>query len=713
MDYGKEVFRHETTLFLLYIEYLSAIWYFDNRNGGLDMANKMFIPACYKYILKKDKTPDTQRIFSLAKSAYITRYADQKPDDKELFQFLKTNNILPHSAEEDSIDKERPELCFTIISQYKCNSICQLCGYSPLYKNQYETEESILIGFAISNWNNLQNLIQSGISCRHFRAMIPVSEKSSICVVPVNRLAFEYMEKIPKCQNDMLHITDSILDTLHQNNKNKLSSSDFKIIKKYLDNLFNSGYQNLNPEKIHDILKKCFNLSYKKEVVTDVPTPLQQENQSVQRPLRLDGFLSGKSTTTAGNRTIPKEIPGKKEPAPKPQENKVPVPAADKEEPLPPKPVADTVNTGISVHLDTPDGHVTSGINNLKTQVQVSYTSTCTPKENDKHASVLERNIQEWILKKNELQSFRTINLDTADKFSHDQFLYDLLLTPLLPMEIVTIDHQEFIFMYANGRIYYYEKTNSTILDSILPYITRSKFRKILCYEPYALYSFFHYQDIHNVSIFSIRTALDFTNLQAAWNYSPAEIMQRIFHIQNPDQATDLIYCLRNYGYAYRQLISEMNKMNEMQLKEYSEKLFLQQILGYSYERSQYCPSPDKLFSRETFDSYIFSFNPEEALKAPYISVCFHIAWNSKEPFPSETLLSRFGEYEIFQIHEIALLMYDDANIAFVLHPMEYPYLCELMNTLVCWISEERKKLPVKVDERFLYGKIENLAARP
>lgn len=76
------------------------------------MTNKMFIPACYKYILKKDGTPDTQRIFSLAKSAYITKYVDQKPDDKELFQFLKTNNILPASAEEDSLDRDRLELCF-------------------------------------------------------------------------------------------------------------------------------------------------------------------------------------------------------------------------------------------------------------------------------------------------------------------------------------------------------------------------------------------------------------------------------------------------------------------------------------------------------------------------------------------------------------------------------------------------------------------------
>ncbi|RRK25024.1 hypothetical protein EBB54_30245 [Schaedlerella arabinosiphila] len=53
------------------------------------------------------------------------------------------------------------ELCFTIISQYKCNSICQLCAYSPLYKNQFEIQESILIGYALTSWNHLQSLINA------------------------------------------------------------------------------------------------------------------------------------------------------------------------------------------------------------------------------------------------------------------------------------------------------------------------------------------------------------------------------------------------------------------------------------------------------------------------------------------------------------------------------------------------------------------------
>ena len=153
--------------------------------------------------------------------------------------------------------------------------------------------------------------------------------------------------------------------------------------------------------------------------------------------------------------------------------------------------------------------------------------------------------------------------------------------------------------------------------------------------------------------------------------------------------------------------------MSETPHNDYSERLFLQQILGYSYDKNKYCLSSGKLFSKETFDGYIFSYNTEEAMKSPYISICFHITWDSKNLFPSEVLLARLGEYKIFQVHEIAILMYNKADIVFALHPIEYPYLCELMNTLVCWIAEKQKNLPVKIDEKILYSKMDSLTTPP
>lgn len=67
--------------------------------------------------------------------------------------------------------------------------------------------------------------------------MIPVSDKSKVLVVPLNRLAYEYLETVPSSANDLLSIDHKIMTALKQNNKNKLSNADFEIMHKYLTNL--------------------------------------------------------------------------------------------------------------------------------------------------------------------------------------------------------------------------------------------------------------------------------------------------------------------------------------------------------------------------------------------------------------------------------------------------------------------------------------------
>ena len=57
-------------------------------------------------------------------------------------------------------------------------------------------EEAILLSYALSSWERLNSLKKAGLICRHFRAMIPVSDKSKVQVVPLNRLAYEYLDRI-------------------------------------------------------------------------------------------------------------------------------------------------------------------------------------------------------------------------------------------------------------------------------------------------------------------------------------------------------------------------------------------------------------------------------------------------------------------------------------------------------------------------------------
>lgn len=268
-----------------------------------------YVPACHKYIRKKDDAIDAQRIFSVSKTACKTWRPQTSFNDSELFSFLKENQILPSHVLENDINTDEVELCFSIISQYKCNSICQICPYSPLYRNQFENEEALLLGYALSSWANLQLLTANGLTCRHFRAMIPVSERSVVLVVPLNRLAFEYLEKVPRSPRDMADITDKIIATLQQNNKDKLSMADLDISRRYLENLCCDKYQALSPEKLAILLKKCFNLPlHLPENQTRPAVPSQTTPHPGKPATVLEGLLTGSNPAPARERTSPQEM---------------------------------------------------------------------------------------------------------------------------------------------------------------------------------------------------------------------------------------------------------------------------------------------------------------------------------------------------------------------------------------------------------------------
>ena len=184
------------------------------------MNNKLFIPSCHKFITKKDGTANFQRIYGVLKSAYSTKYPNDTLSSEEVFDFLKLNQIVPHDFPHQDIDFDYQELCFSIITQYKCNSICQLCPYSSLYKNIYENEESILLSYALNSWDHLNSLKKAGLTCRHFRSMIPVSDKSKVLVVPLNRLAYEYLETVPSSANDF---GKNIIPTMLENGEKMVS----------------------------------------------------------------------------------------------------------------------------------------------------------------------------------------------------------------------------------------------------------------------------------------------------------------------------------------------------------------------------------------------------------------------------------------------------------------------------------------------------------
>lgn len=730
------------------------------------MKGQFCIPACHQYIRNKDGSPNTQRIFSVTRSAYHAKYPEQVPADEDLFAFLQRNHIIPAEARKEEFDMEHVELCFTIISQYKCNSICQLCAYSPLYKNQFEIQESILIGYALTNWTHLQNLINSGITCRHFRAMIPVSEKSSVLVVPLNRLAFEYLEKVPKSPADMLSVTDKIIASLKENNKDKLSAADLKIAKKYLDNLSRRNFQDLKPEEIHRILKECFQLSYQGidgvsglgETVqkTDIPCSTGKANTGKTGSAKaacLEGFLTEKKSATAKDRNLQQETPGKNCSAKRTRTNLsgygrvaaavpgtgapdpsiphtvpdgtvpsifgIPAAAVPDGKPLPVSKISPNTVLGRDEKPVPYENENTSPV--PRQEMKVSYTQKAADKaEVEESENPLERKAIMWECPEDLHLHTSSVNLDSADPAQITFFLNCLLTTPLLPVEAVKDQEREMIFIYAGKHYFYYSKNNLTILDMMLPYLGKSRFRKILCYEPYELYSYFHQQHCRFIQIFSLRIAMDITCPAHYWNSSPGFLIKKLCGIEIPEKCANVMQIMACYHALYRKAANVLEKISPEQKAAYQEKCNLVRLLGCSYRMNMYSAFTGLLFSKETRDGYIFHYTlsdkglpsrkdlnsrmphgsiSKDGLQPPYRAVYFRIRWNSKACFPIEVLLAKIAEHRVLERHDIFVLAFHSHGAAFAVADSEYKYCCELVSRLACYLAEKCGKLPVYIDE--------------
>lgn len=620
------------------------------------MKKQLYIPACRKFLEDENGVMDVQRLFSLSRQAYNLKYPGEFPDSKELLSFLQANGLVPPSYRVEELNTEHVELCFSIITKHNCNSLCQLCGYSPLYKNQLEEQESVLLGYALSSWNNLQALIQSGITSRHFRAMISVSEKSKVAVVPLNRLAFEYMEKIPKSQNDMRTLPEQIITAIKTNNKNKLSASDVKVVQRYLENLQNSKYQFLDAKIIQNILAECYRLDYKEYV--------EEKEEPTSAPVYIDGFLGGNIPEKPSVRNSPQEQTDKKQ---------------DLQEPI-----AETSSISEEQQIVPIMEEREENIIDTKDEKPIEAPPKTSPKKAHK--------IIEWSLSKAELHNCIVIDLEQASKSQFQRFLDNLLMTPILPLEIGTLEKQSVVFIYMAEKLYYFSTSNSVIMDDMLPYISQSKFRKIVCFEPYRIYSYLYEQQITSVNLFSLKICTDYIEELKKNNKKPTALIKKLLNKDNKTSLHELCFAMSNYQKLY-EILGTKHEVTDA----YHKKMLLCQLLGFSYVRNHISNSSLPLFLEETTDGYVFTYRKEEQLMEPFTPVQIKISWNDTSDFPVEELLIQLAAINFYYKHQVVLLSYSRNTAAFAIDKNKIVYVCEIINNATCAIAEGKKKTPINV----------------
>ena len=445
-------------------------------------------------------------------------------------------------------------------------------------------------------------------------------------MVPLNRLAFEYMEKVTNRQEDMLSIADKIVASIKQNNKDKLSASDFKIVHRYLNNLYNSNFRYLKNEDIGRCLKH-FDLELKEPSV-------------------------GSATTSKP--TKPDAIPVVQEclPVQMPQQESI----GKKKE---------------------------------------------TEKETPETGDHIEK-LHIWKLSETDLQYAPFQNLENANMQQMYLFREDLLVTPLLPMELVRTEQRNIIVLFAGDKLYYYTATNPIILDEFLPYINRSRFRKVLCYEPYFLHAYFNEQQTKSIEIFSLNIA--FTELMPDLALgNPEDRIKSYMRVTDTSHANYLLYCMQHYLRCYQKIQKQMNKLDENKLKALFRKERLGKFLGISYFKGYVCEGETLLFTQKNSDGYDFTYAEGDAIKSPYCSVRFCFSWK-EGVFPIETLLDNFVIYKLIYEFDIRILKYDSAAVIFAIRQEEQKQVYEAIHNLASLMATKEKKTPIVIDAEYVSG---------
>lgn len=656
------------------------------------MNKKLFIPACHKFITKKDGTANFQRIYGVLKSAYSTKYPNDTLSSEEVFDFLKLNQIIPYDFLHQDMDFDYQELCFSIITQYKCNSICQLCPYSSLYKNIYENEESILLAYALSSWNHLNSLKKAGLTCRHFRSMIPVSDKSKVLVVPLNRLAYEYLETVPSSANDLLSIEHKIMTALKQNNKNKLSNADFEIMHKYLTNLTKFDAKKFSDENVAEIMNRCFQLEYTKKIASNSATAT---NPSIATVSPIEGLLAGKSQEHISKKISQSPDKGKNSNTPAKQPSPTPKEYPQDRKEVPPKSELKNISTP---QKKQPDSSIKKNPKILSVYNHQNNTEAVRSMP-----MPLKRPPKTWVLSEQELSAAHIIDLEIVEALRIELFLFDLLQTPILPAEIVEIKNEYWFLMYVKEQFYTFHADNFALFKHILPYISRSKVRKIICYEPYLLYYFLFKHNLYYVSIISLRLTADICLPLHNWGISIESLLNTLIHIHAKDSILDI---LPAYYQTYRILDKKLEKVSTTQQDILFQKICLARAIGKIFIPSNYYSSESYAILEETPEDYVFTYDGTQKIQAPYYSIRYVFSWDAEKLFSAKSLAIWFIKNKLLETHKITILAVKENQITFAITNEEYSFLCSIMNQVIGQYVILNKTPSVNIDEIILDDKI-------
>lgn len=625
------------------------------------MTSTQKLPACYRSV-KGTHIADT--LYTLAKH---TAPKHQENIDAHAFHSLlcaahmiAENHPLPQ--------KQDAVTCFQVITDYHCGHLCPMCPYSARNKNRLETEETILLSYALKSFQNFRSLKKTGLTAEHFQSIFLLNNTPSGKVVPtlpLFRLAYSYIDHIGNGSLSFPDLPATIADALDQNNRGKLLPQNVQSIKTYLETLQMQG-GSLTDKKI----KRPLSFVLHPETHTEISVPLEKSTSeaSAKSPSKaqeekcMEGLLASpvakpiekETHTVVAAHTV--EVPGAADRMTFQTATTIPEPVSHNELPLESDPLLEE---------------------------SLFYPAAFSVHEADRTG-----------------YPFHIVSENAADLKQLEVFLQ---FNPLVGMELVTDAEtsKQMLLLCAANQFYYVPVDSEAILTLFHLYFSKSSVRRQICMEPYKLYYFLQHNSIYCQNVYSLRTA--YRILAEARGCKelkkPSEMIKELVSKINSYEYSPYIFSMLQYVKMYEVLSAHPILCQ----KEYVQKLrifsSIEMFLGISYELKEIADTQKSLFDLDEKLECQFHYTSDLKLKAGIYSVTF--TFSHEKPVQSLVIniLHRIARKSLAHMYGYRLLQFSQNSFTIATTTEYYGQLCEIVANLSTYLAEKQDLVPLIVKE--------------
>lgn len=637
------------------------------------MAYTQKLPACSRHI---DKAKASDTLYTLAK------YASPKclPDtDAAGFHSLlcAAGMVSPDSP---LPQKKEDATCFQVITEYKCGYLCQMCSYSARNKNHLETEESLLLAYALKDWSHFQYLKKEGLAPEHFHAVFLLNETPSgktVPTLPLFRLAYSFLERIgsPSLSFDSLPVM--IASALDQNNPGKLLPQNVQAVMEYLRRL-QAGSGSIKQDRVAGALLQVLHPGQQPATLSQKGTEAEPALCDSSEPNKkgaastecIDGLLGSMPSAPAKGspRKKPSAIEAKTAPAPS---------GSQKQE------------------------------RSASSQDADSCTASSAPSDNAPPAAspALEKSLflpACFSIHDAERTGypFHTIEENPADL---QVLVHFLQFNPLLGMEVVmdTDTRAAMVLLCASNQFYYIPADSEEAASIFRTYFSKSSIRRQICLDPYQVYYFLQKNDICCQNVYSLRSAYRVMSEAKGRKgiKKPSEMIKELISKDNVYSYSPYIFAMLQYVKMYEVLSAHPLMQMKPQADRLRTRSFIDMILGISYKLEDVADTEGYLFELDEQLELQFRHSSGIKMKDGILAVSYIFSAKKPVQLLVTELIACFSRKRLAQTYGFRLLKYSEDSVTFAAPEKCYAQLCDIVANLAAFLAEGMDLAPLDIIE--------------